>query len=100
MAVLQWAEWDAQSGDPPALCFVEFIAPAVNPDASPPDSGPYLQVARVADWGAVIAAHMKASDEHIHLQGSALLPWLATFWLHCSRSTCRWYGVFDHGLAL
>lgn len=72
MAVLQWNAWDSRNRQPPKqLHFAELLAPAVNPDASPPGSGPYLLTAAVPAWGAVIAAHSKASDEHISLQGNA-----------------------------
>lgn len=73
LAVMQWAMWDIEAGaDPEDLQLVEFIAPAVNADATAEISGPYTHVARVPAWDAAVIAHRKASDDHIRLCGAAL----------------------------
>ncbi len=75
LAVMQWSTWDIEAGaDPEELQLVEFIAPAVNADASAEGSGPYTHVACVPAWGAAVVAHRKASDDHIRLYGAALAP--------------------------
>ena len=70
MALLHWAEWDAQGGAAPEeLQQAEFFPIAVNPDAAA--LPPAVHLAGVPAWGAVIAAHGSASDDHIKLYGAA-----------------------------
>lgn len=73
MALLQWAEWDMQSGDAPAeLQQAEFFPITINPDAP---TQPAVHIAGVPAWGAVLAAHGSASDDHIKLYGEDPCIW-------------------------
>ena len=73
LAVMHWSTWNIEAGaDPENLQLVEFIAPAVNADATAESSGPYTHVVRIPAWGAAVVAHSKASDDHIRLYGAAL----------------------------
>jgi len=69
LAVLEWAAWER--GRPPAgLQIAEFFATRTVPEAAPPGAGPCLTLARVPAWGALVAAHRKANDEHVKLYGA------------------------------
>lgn len=69
LALLQWTAWQ-RGQKPEGLQIAEFFATNVAADAAPPASGPYLRTARVAAWGALVAAHRKANDEHVKLYGA------------------------------
>ena len=77
MALLHWARWDAQGGAAPEqLQQAEFFPIAVDPDAAPP---PAVHVTGVPAWGAVIAAHGSANDDHVKLYGAGLPPLVASW---------------------
>lgn len=94
MALVQWAEWDPQSGEgPQGIRLVEFPPLNIVPEAGPSASGPYLHATRVPGWNAIIAAHSKAVDEHVKLYGnlSKATSLHSLQVLHWSSSTfCVW----------
>lgn len=72
MLLLQWADWDAQHADeaPQELQLAEFYAANMKAHVALARPGPCLQVTGVPAWGAVLAAHAKANDDHVQLYGA------------------------------
>jgi len=44
---------------------------AIEADATPPASGPYLHAVDVQQWGVTVVAHRKSTDEHVYLLSCA-----------------------------
>lgn len=87
--MLQWAAW--QPGErPQGLQIAEFFAANVAPEAAPPGSGPYLSAARVGAWGALVAAHRKANDEHVKLYGAHVTARRLTSMRTRAALRCAW----------
>lgn len=60
--------WDpAAGGELPGAQLSSFVPAMVEETCADVLSGPYLHHAAVPQWGAVIAAHRKANDEHVML---------------------------------